>query len=174
MDNPLSLLVSRPGQGLRLRPLARRDDAALAALIRVVSAEYGLTADRGFSVADPHLDRLSEVYDKPGAGYWVVTDEAGQLLGGAGLGPVAGHPRVCELQKMYLAAPARGLGLGRQLAQQVLDQARRLGYRYCYLETTACLEEALALYRRLGFTPCERLGDTGHHDCELTLMRPLG
>ncbi|MBL1376777.1 hypothetical protein [Zobellella iuensis] len=63
---------------------------------------------------------------------------------------------------------------GKRLALLVLEQARQLGYRHCYQETTACLGEALARYRGLGFTPCERLGNTGHRDCEITLMLPLG
>ncbi|MBM7455481.1 putative acetyltransferase [Oceanisphaera litoralis] len=150
-----------------------RHDSGLAALIRTVSAEYGLTADKGFSVADPSLDRLSEVYRQQGAGYWVVEDGEGRLLGGAGLGPMPEEQEVCELQKMYLDSTARGMGLGRRLALHVLQQARRLGYRYCYLETTALLPEALALYQTLGFAPCERRGNTGHHDCEITLMLPL-
>ncbi|PPL17182.1 hypothetical protein UN63_06160 [Oceanisphaera arctica] len=150
-----------------------RHNAPLAALIRLVSAEYGLTADKGFSVADPSLDRLSEVYRQNGAGYWVLEDDVGGVLGGAGLGPMAGYDGVCELQKMYLAASARGMGLGRGLALHVLQQASLRGYRYCYLETTALLPEALALYQKLGFAPCERLGNTGHNDCEITLMLPL-
>jgi putative acetyltransferase len=161
---------SLPGRMTLLEP---RHNAPLAALIRAVSAEYGLTADKGFSVADPSLDRLSEVYRQKGAGYWVLEDDSGGLLGGAGLGPVAGCDGVCELQKMYLAASARGMGAGRRLALQVCQQARLLGYRYCYLETTALLPEALALYQKLGFEPCERLGNTGHNDCEITLMLPL-
>jgi putative acetyltransferase len=162
---------SSPG---RITLLEHHHNAPLAALIRTVSAEYGLTADKGFSVADPSLDRLSEVYRQSGAGYWVLEDYVGGLLGGAGLGPMAGYDGVCELQKMYLTASARGMGLGRRLALHVLQQARLLGYRYCYLETTALLPEALLLYQKLGFTPCERLGNTGHHDCEITLMLPLG
>ncbi|MDX1268881.1 MAG: GNAT family N-acetyltransferase, partial [Oceanisphaera sp.] len=141
---------------------------------RAVSAEYGLTADKGFSVADPDLDRLSAVYQQHGAEYWVVEGSEGCLLGGAGLGPMPGSDKVCELQKMYLASTARGKGLGRSLALHVLQQARRLGYRYCYLETTAILPEALQLYRQLGFESCTRRGNTGHHDCEITLMLPLG
>lgn len=158
----------------RITPLESRHDAGLATLIRAVSAEYGLTADKGFSVADPDLDRLSAVYQQHGAEYWVVEDNEGHLLGGAGLGPMPEDKEVCELQKMYLASTARGKGLGRALALHVLQQARRLGYRYCYLETTAILPEALQLYRKLGFESCTRRGNTGHHDCEITLMLPLG
>lgn len=43
---------------LTLRPLTERDNAAIAQIIRDVSAEYGLTADKGYTVADPNLDAL--------------------------------------------------------------------------------------------------------------------
>ena len=154
-------------------PLQAEDNAAIAAVIRAVSAEYGLTADRGFSVADPQLDDLFGFYRGKGLGYWVLKDSGGQLLGGTGIGPLPGSADTCELQKMYLAANGRGLGLGKRLALHALGQARAMGYRRCYLETTACLKEALALYLSLGFQVCPRLGDTGHHDCEITLALEL-
>lgn len=40
-----------------------------------VSAEYGLTADKGYTVADPNLDELYELYSQPGSAYWVVEKE---------------------------------------------------------------------------------------------------
>ncbi|GAA3546016.1 bifunctional helix-turn-helix transcriptional regulator/GNAT family N-acetyltransferase [Zobellella aerophila] len=168
-----ALARSRQQQELVITRLQATDNTAMAAIIRQVSAEYGLTADRGFSVADPQLDDLFGFYREEGQGYWVVKGADGQLLGGTGIGPVAGSPGTCELQKMYLAADGRGLGLGKRLALYALAQARAMGYRRCYLETTACLGEALALYRSLGFQPSSRLGDSGHHDCEITLALEL-
>lgn len=43
---------------LTLRRITAADNAAIAAVIRKVSAEYGLTADKGYTVADPNLDEL--------------------------------------------------------------------------------------------------------------------
>ena len=156
-----------------LRTLNSAHDAALAALIRQVSAEYGLTADKGYSVADPQLDCLSELYQSIESEYWLLINQAGTLVGGAGFAPVPGHAGVCELQKMYLQASGRGQGLGRRLAEKVLATAKGRGYQHCYLETTPLLPEALHLYQKLGFTPCRRLGDSGHYDCEITLMLKL-
>lgn len=45
-------------ESLTLRPLTAEDNPAIAAVIRQVSAEYGLTADKGYTVADPNLDEL--------------------------------------------------------------------------------------------------------------------
>lgn len=156
-----------------LIPLTANYDASLASVIRAVSAEFGLTADKGYSVADPQLDCLSELYQAPDTGYFLLITEDGELMGGAGFAPVPDQPEVCELQKMYLLASARGQGLGRQLAEQVLAAAREQGYLGCYLETTPLLPEALHLYQKLGFRPCPRLGNSGHDDCEITLMRTL-
>lgn len=41
-----------------LRRISADDNAAIARVIRKVSAEYGLTADKGYTVADPNLDEL--------------------------------------------------------------------------------------------------------------------
>ncbi|OSC43856.1 GNAT family N-acetyltransferase, partial [Klebsiella pneumoniae] len=41
-----------------LRRITAADNAAIARVIRQVSAEYGLTADKGYTVADPNLDEL--------------------------------------------------------------------------------------------------------------------
>ena len=57
---------------LTLRRITADDNAAIARVIRQVSAEYGLTADKGYTVADPNLDELFQVYSQPGAAYWVV------------------------------------------------------------------------------------------------------
>ena len=66
---------------LTLRRITANDNPAIAAVIRQVSAEYGLTADKGYTVADPNLDELYELYSQPGAAYWVV-EQNGQVVGG--------------------------------------------------------------------------------------------
>lgn len=53
-----------------MRRLTQQDNPAIARVIRQVSAEYGLTADKGYTVADPNLDELYQVYSQPGHAYW--------------------------------------------------------------------------------------------------------
>lgn len=55
-----------------MRRLTQQDNPAIARVIRQVSAEYGLTADKGYTVADPNLDELYQVYSQPGLG-WLST-----------------------------------------------------------------------------------------------------
>lgn len=159
--------------GCLIRQAKAEDDAAIAQVIRAVSAEYGLTADKGYSVADPTLDCLSQIYSQTGANYWVIEVE-GRVLGGAGIAPLANNDGVCELQKMYFMPEIRGKGLAKRVALMALDFAREAGYQSCYLETTAVLNEAIKLYEKLGFIHLSApLGNTGHDACEIPMLLNL-
>lgn len=170
-----ALSRARRQQGYRIRPITQADNPAIAAVVRAVSAEYGLTADKGYGVADPNLDFLHETYLGVRSRYWVIEGPDGSILGGGGIAPLAGEEgQVCELQKMYFMPSLRGLGLGRRLVLQALDEARALGYQRCYLETTAVLREATALYESLGFEHLPGpLGSTGHDACEICMVLAL-
>ncbi|MGY3859729.1 bifunctional helix-turn-helix transcriptional regulator/GNAT family N-acetyltransferase [Aeromonas veronii] len=169
-----ALSRARRQQGYRIRPITEADNPHIAAVVRAVSAEYGLTADKGYGVADPNLDFLHETYQGERSRYWVIEGPDGTILGGGGIAPLAGMEDVCELQKMYFLPALRGLGLGRRLVLQALAEANALGYRRCYLETTAVLREATALYESLGFDHLPGpLGNTGHDACEICMVLTL-
>lgn len=76
-----------------MRRIAEQDNPAIAAVIRTVSAEYGLTADKGYTVADPNLDALFQLYSQPGHAYWVI-EQNGQVVGGGGVAPSAAASRI--------------------------------------------------------------------------------
>jgi putative acetyltransferase len=159
---------------LSLRMLMPEDNAAIASVIRQVSAEYGLTADKGYTVADPNLDELYQLYSQPGHAYWVL-EQNGEVVGGGGIAPLqCSETDICELQKMYFLPVVRGKGMAKTLAQMAMDHAREQGFKRCYLETTAFLTEAIALYEHLGFEHIDGpLGCTGHVDCEVRMLKTL-
>lgn len=158
-----------------LRPIQAQDDAALAAIIRQVSQEYGLAPESGFAVADPVLDHLSQVYQAPHAQYWVVINEAGEIFGGGGIAPLQGAPHILEIQKMYFLPNIRGQGLAKLILKHAFEFAQTQGIDQVYLETTASLKEAVHLYERVGFEYLNApLGDTGHSAaCEIWMLKQL-
>jgi putative acetyltransferase len=62
------------------------------------------------------------------------------------------EPGIVEIQRVYVAPEARGLGLGRDLTLRLMDTARADGQRLVRLDTGPELSEAIALYTALGFT----------------------
>lgn len=159
---------------LQVRPITAADNPYIAQVIRAVSAEFGLTADKGYTVSDPQLDQLFELYNADNSAYWIV-EHSGKVMGGGGVAPLAcSAPDICELQKMYFLPDVRGLGLARNLALRAMDYARERGFKRCYLETTASLTRAITLYESLGFEHINSpLGCTGHVDCEVRMLKTL-
>lgn len=152
---------------LTLRPITPQDNPAMARIIRTVMTEYGATGP-GYSIHDPEVDRMCETYADDRSVFYVVENEQGELLGGAGIGPlVGGESSVCELKKMYFLPAARGQGAGHRMLKQCLEGAKTLGYQRCYLETLERMPEARRLYARYGFRELTApMGNTGHNSCD--------
>lgn len=156
-----------------IRALAEADNAAMAQIIRNVFIELGAPTT-GTAYADPILDTLSQVYDKPGTAYFVIEHD-GRIMGGAGIAPLNGSIEdICELQKMYFLPEARGKGIGAALIQKCLDNARQFGYSQCYIETLDTMQAAQKLYAKSGFRHLNApLGDTGHNSCQVWMLKKL-
>ncbi len=61
------------------------------------------------------------------------------------------YPNACEMKRLYVRERFRRTGLGRQLAEAILDYARLAGYACVLLDTLDEMESARALYQELGF-----------------------
>lgn len=159
--------------GLRIRAIEPRDDAAIAAIIRAVMPEFGAVGD-GFAINDPEVDWMHRAYDAPRSAYFVV-ERDGVVEGGAGVAPLAGgDAQTCELRKMYFLPALRGRGAGAALMIRCLDAAREFGFKRCYLETLRGMDAAMRLYEHSGFRRIDApLGSTGHGGCNAFYLRDL-
>jgi GNAT superfamily N-acetyltransferase len=70
-----------------------------------------------------------------------------------------------ELKRMWVAPPARGLGLGRRLLRALEQHAGQAGATVLHLETNRHLTEAIALYRSAGYREVDAFNDEpyAHH-----------
>jgi putative acetyltransferase len=153
--------------------IKQQDNAAVAKVIRDVLIEHNVPKV-GTAYADASLDCMYEAYNKPQSIYFVVEKE-GKIIGGAGIAPLENGPEdICELQKMYFLAEARGLGLGSQMMSQCLEAAKDFGFKRCYLETMPYMHDAQKLYKKSGFDYLDApMGDTGHSSCPVWMLKTL-
>jgi GNAT superfamily N-acetyltransferase len=68
-------------------------------------------------------------------------------------------PNVGEVKRMYVDRTLRGKGIGRALLDRLETEARALGLDRLVLETGLRQTEAIALYRRAGFTEIPPYGE---------------
>lgn len=156
-----------------IRRIRLDDNASVAHVIRTVMPEFG-AGGQGFAIHDKEVDDMYGSYNHSKAAYFVCEVNE-KLVGGGGIGPlVGGEALTCELKKMYFLPEGRGRGLGQELLNRCLDEARRIGYEYCYLETFNTMTGAMKVYERTGFRKIEGpMGNTGHFACDVFYLLKL-
>jgi ribosomal protein S18 acetylase RimI-like enzyme len=127
---------------------------ALIDATRTIFREYeaSLEVDLCFQNFEAELATLPGEYAPPqGALLLALVD--GDVAGCGGLRPLpdSDYANACEMKRLFVRPAFRKFGLGRMLAQALLDRGLQAGYSTMLLDTLDDMEAARGLYASLGF-----------------------
>jgi ribosomal protein S18 acetylase RimI-like enzyme len=136
---------------MNLRAASTPADYAIA---RDLFREYALWlgVDLSFQGFEEELAALPGDY-QPLRGALLLAEEHGQAAGCIALREC--DATTCEMKRLFVREQFRGSGLGRRLAEAILDQARSIGYRRIRLDTLPQMGAAHRLYESMGFREIE-------------------
>ncbi|MCO5117919.1 MAG: GNAT family N-acetyltransferase [Ottowia sp.] len=121
---------------------------------RALFQEYAeqLGVDLDFQHFEAELAELPGDYAAP-RGTLLLARVDGELAGCCALRPIddVDYANAAEMKRLYVRKAFRGFGLGRQLAEAILEAALQIGYGCVLLDTLDDMESARALYEDLGF-----------------------
>ena len=111
-----------------------------------------LSLDLGFQDFEAELQSLPGDYAPP-RGALLLARVDGQVAGCCALRPLdnVDYANASEMKRLFVEPAFRRLGLGRLLAEAILDAARLADYSCVLLDTLSEMETARALYEDLGF-----------------------
>lgn len=125
------------------------------ALVRQLFGEYadGLGVDLRFQGFEAELAGLPGKYAPPEGRLLLAWADGQEAVGCVALRAIG--EGACEMKRLYVRPQARGLQLGRQLAERICSEARAAGYRRICLDTLPSMAAAVGLYESLSFRPIE-------------------
>jgi putative acetyltransferase len=131
--------------------ISSAESPAAIAEVRDLLREYWESRKLEFTYFnfDREIANLPGDYAPP-AGKLLIASCQGEPAGCVALRKLENE--ICEMKRMYLREKFRGRGFGRSLADAIIAEARRIGYRKMRLDTIGpTMREALHMYLRMGF-----------------------
>jgi GNAT superfamily N-acetyltransferase len=137
--------------GLRpeiVREVGDKKIAAVRALMREYAGSLGV--DLSYQNFERELASLPGEYAAPGGALLLALAPA-EPIGCVAMRAL--ELGFCEMKRLYVRPAWRSTGLGRQLVEAILVEARRAGHRFVRLDTLPTMTAARKLYASMGFRP---------------------
>lgn len=135
---------------LTVRAAGPGDDIRVSALIAEYAAAFAYELGDQDVVGEGLMAR-----DRYQSGGLFVADMDGDIVGCVAYEPWGPNGTTdgswARMKRLYVLEDARGAGVGRSLAEAVVDGARTAGAEVMVLDTTQGMTEARALYASMGF-----------------------
>ena len=135
-----------------VRTISQPDELAMD---RSLMAQYGdsLSVDLGFQDFEQELANLPGEYVSPDGGLLLAFVD-GVAAGCCAFRPLpdVDYANACEMKRLFVTKAFRGFGLGEQLIEQCMIEARAAGYMHILLDVLEEFETARHLYANAGFT----------------------
>ncbi len=128
--------------------IARTEEDYREARTLLREYEAASEVDLCFQGFEEEVETLERMYGPPGGRFFLLL-AGDNTAGGVALRDLGGG--ICEMKRLYLRPGFRGRGLGRRCAEEVVREARAMGYAAMRLDTLPSMQEAIALYRSMGF-----------------------
>ena len=97
---------------------------------------------------DSEIENIKEKYGLPyGRLYIAYSDN--QAVGCIALRKI--NEVECEMKRLYVRPQFRGNGIAKSLVRLIVNDARKIGYKYMLLDTLPGLKAAVRLYENFGF-----------------------
>jgi ribosomal protein S18 acetylase RimI-like enzyme len=135
--------------------LVQVESAAQVEEARALFLEYagGLGFSLCFQNFEGELAELPGKYAPPEGRLLLAMDDE-RLAGCVALRKL--DQESCEMKRLYVRPEWRGVGLGRRLAETIIEEARAAGYRRMLLDTLPSqMKEARRMYRSMRFREIE-------------------
>ena len=104
--------------------------------------------DLCFQNFEKELENIRQIYSPPD-GCLLLALDGNQYVGWVGLRKL--NDKVCEMKRLYVKPDRRGHGIGKQLSEEIVHRAKRMGYEKMVLDTLKSMSQARTLYRQMGF-----------------------
>lgn len=130
--------------------------------VKIIEYITRLGRDLSFQNIDEELSNPAIKYAAPQGELLVALDDDEKVIG-----MVAYHKHSderCEMKRLYVSPECRGMKLGERLVDEIMQHAKKAGFKEMVLDTILPLQTAIHLYKKMGFEECEPYYDNPMDD----------